>query len=128
LLDELAASSFDALALPMPKDVRLVNIVEEFSKNLRDKRTLDKWASWAGVAPRTLSRNFELETGMSFSQWKQRLRLMRAEEMLMQGTPVTTVAIDVGYGSVSAFISAFQRTYLVTPARYLSHCSTFVAA
>jgi AraC-like DNA-binding protein len=126
LLDELSVSKFETLALPMPRDERLVAIVEAFSQKLDDRRTLEEWADWAGVSSRTLSRRFQAETGISFSQWKQRLRLMRAEEMLVCGQPVTTVAFDVGYDNVSAFIAAFQRAYGVTPARYLSHYSRSV--
>ncbi len=79
---------------------------------------MDAWAAWAGVSERTLSRRFVAETGHSYTAWRQRARLMRALEMLAEGVPVTTVAIDLGYDSVSAFIALFKRTLGVTPSAY----------
>ena len=45
-------------------------------------------------------------------------RLMRALEMLAAGAAVTTVALDLGYDNVSAFIAMFKREHGVTPGRY----------
>ena len=43
---------------------------------------------------------------------------MRALEMLAAGAAVTTVALDLGYDNVSAFIAMFKREHGVTPGRY----------
>ena len=45
---------------------------------------------------------------------------MRALEMLAASTPVTTIALSLGYDNVSAFIAMFRRVHGVTPARYMS--------
>jgi AraC-like DNA-binding protein len=37
---------------------------------------------------------------------------------LGRGEPVTTVALEVGYESPSAFIAAFRAMFGVTPGRY----------
>ena len=73
---------------------------------------------WAGIAPRTLTRRFVAETGFSFTEWRQRVRLLKALEMLAAGKSVTTISLDLGYGNVSAFIALFRRTFGVTPGRY----------
>ncbi|MCA6100083.1 helix-turn-helix domain-containing protein [Bradyrhizobium australafricanum] len=83
-----------------------------------DKRRLDDWAILAGSPVRTLTRRFPIETGFSFTEWRQRVRLMRALEMLADEIPVTTIALDLGYETVSAFIALFRRTFRTTPARY----------
>ncbi|WP_441256827.1 helix-turn-helix domain-containing protein [Bradyrhizobium sp. 482_C4_N1_1] len=62
-----------------------------------------------------------METGFSFTEWRQRVRLMRALEMLADEIPVTTIALDLGYETVSAFIALFRRTFGTTPARYFLH-------
>jgi AraC-like DNA-binding protein len=49
---------------------------------------------------------------------------MRAQELLAAGTPVTTVALDLGYETVSAFIAMFRRAYGVTPTRYVEEGPT----
>ena len=119
ILDEIRSSPREALGLPMPRDPRVLRIAHALADNLADNRRLDEWADWGGVAPRTLTRRFIDETGFSFSEWRQRARLMRALEMLASGAAVTTIALDLGYENVSAFIAMFRRTFGVTPAQYL---------
>jgi AraC-like DNA-binding protein len=45
---------------------------------------------------------------------------MRALEWLASGTSVTTVALDLGYNTVSAFIAMFHRAVGMTPTAYLN--------
>ncbi|WP_051340259.1 AraC family transcriptional regulator [Azospirillum halopraeferens] len=120
LLDELRAAPVEPFNLPMPADPRLARIARALLDDPGDRRSMDAWAAWAGVSERTLSRRFVVETGYSYTVWRQRARLMRALEMLAEGTPVTTVALDLGYDSVSAFIAVFKRILGVTPSAYFS--------
>ncbi|MGK5026876.1 AraC family transcriptional regulator [Janthinobacterium sp. RB2R34] len=120
LLDEIAAAPVDALGLPLPREARLLRIASALIDDPADARTLDQWAHWASLAPRTLSRRFAQETGMNLTTWRQRLRLLRALELLAGGQSVTAVAIDLGYDSVSAFIALFRRTFGTTPGRYFA--------
>src|SRR5690606_16861112 len=106
------------LGLPMPQDARLLKIARALSDRPDDARRMEQWAEWAGVAPRTLSRRFAAETGFNFTEWRQRVRLLRALELLAAGRPVTAIALDLGYDSVSAFIALFRRVFGVTPGRY----------
>jgi AraC-like DNA-binding protein len=55
---------------------------------------------------------------MTFGRWRQRLRFVEALRLLAKGHAVTRVALDVGYQSPSAFISAFRRELGTTPGRY----------
>ena len=118
ILDEIGTRPPVALGLPMPKDARLLRIAQALSIQPDDGRSLDEWAHWAGIAPRTLSRRFVAETGFSFTGWRQRVRLLRALEMLAAGRSVTAIALDLGYDNVSAFIALFRRVFGVTPGRY----------
>jgi len=119
ILDEIAGAQSEQFGLPMPHDPRLVRIARALIADLTDNRSLEDWALWAAVPARTLSRRFVVETGFSFAAWRQRARLMRALELLAAGAAVTTVALDVGYDNVSAFIAVFRRTFGATPTRYL---------
>ena len=58
------------------------------------------------------------ETGMTLGRWRQQLRLVEALRRLAAGQAVTSVALDVGYESPSAFVSVFRRTFGTTPGRY----------
>lgn len=118
ILDELAASQAESLGLPAPEDARLLRITDALARDLSDCRRLEQWAEWAGLSPRTLSRKFSAETGMSFAQWRAQARLLRALELVADGVSVTTIALELGYDNVSAFIDMFRRATGTTPGRY----------
>lgn len=118
IVHEIGMLPAEALGLPVPRDPRLRRIARALLEQPADGRSIDQWAAWAGTTARTLSRRFPQETGLSFVDWRQRARLMRALEMLAEGTPVTTIAIDLGYNSISGFIALFRRTFGVTPAAH----------
>jgi AraC-like DNA-binding protein len=124
ILDEISSATTVALGLPMPTDPRLRRIAQALSAQPGDGRRLEEWAQWAAIAPRTLTRRFALETGFNFTQWRQRLRLLRALEMLAVGKSVTMIALDLGYENVSAFIALFKRLLGTTPGQYVAAAST----
>ena len=104
--------------LPMPRDARALAIAQRLQKNPANGDELQSLARRAGASKRTAQRLFKAETGMSFVQWRQRMRLLSAVERLGAGRSVTDAALDVGYTSVSAFVSAFHREFGVTPGRF----------
>ncbi|VEI64864.1 HTH-type transcriptional repressor of iron proteins A [Serratia fonticola] len=73
-----------------------------------------------GLKPRTLSRRFMQETGMSFSRWRQQARVIRSLEALSAGMPVANVANECGYDNVSAYIAAFRQRFGITPGLYFT--------
>ncbi|WP_234819604.1 MULTISPECIES: helix-turn-helix domain-containing protein [Sinorhizobium] len=70
------------------------------------------------ISPRTLARRFNTEVGMSLRSWKRRLRLFRSIELLGGGLGVTQVAMELGYGSTSAFVYAFRIEMGISPQAY----------
>ena len=118
ILDEIAAAPHESFGLPLPTDPRLLRVARAVLDDLADERGVEALAAWAGVSPRTLARRFTIETGFTPSAWRQRARLLRALELLATGQPVTTIALDLGYDNVSAFIAMFKRVMGVTPGRY----------
>ncbi|WP_368678945.1 helix-turn-helix transcriptional regulator [Dickeya oryzae] len=118
ILDEICSLPQVDLGLPMPQDARLLKIARALSEQPDDDRNMEEWADWAGISSRTLTRRFHAETGFSFSEWRQRVRLLRALELLAAGKPVTAVALGLGYDNVSAFIALFRRVFGTTPGRY----------
>ncbi|GIJ76675.1 AraC-type DNA-binding protein [Micromonospora phaseoli] len=76
-------------------------------------------AGEVGLAPRSLARRFEEETGMTWRAVLRRMRVLRAIEELAAGdTQVTKVAYTVGYTSLSAFNAAFRELTGRTPTQY----------
>jgi len=120
MLDELQAGSAAPLHLPEPRDPRLRRICTALRQDPADGRSLAEWSRCVGASQRTLARRFQAETGMGFAAWRQQSRLLAALPLLAEGLAVTAVALDVGYDGPSAFISAFKRSFGVTPGRYLA--------
>ncbi|MEU6873204.1 helix-turn-helix transcriptional regulator [Streptomyces sp. NPDC046751] len=115
LLDRLRASPQQPVHLPAPTDPRLKAVCGMLCHDPADPRTLADLAAGAGAGQRTLSRLFRSELGMTFPQWRTRLRLYHALRMLADGVPVTSVAQRCGWSSTSAFIDVFRRAFGYTP-------------
>ena len=120
IFDEIGNLPEERLGLPMPSDSRILRIATQFLADLTSQRTLEEWAAWTSIAPRTVSRLFVEQTGFNFGEWRQQARLMRALEMLARGEPVTRIAIDLGYENLSAFIAMFKKRFGVTPGKFTS--------
>jgi AraC-like DNA-binding protein len=118
IVDEIGRLPVAPFGLPLPRDARLLRIAHALIADPADTRGLEEWAAWAGLSSRTLSRRFVAETRFSFTTWRQRARLMRALEMLAASVPVSTIALDLGYATASAFIALFRRSFGATPALY----------
>lgn len=118
LIDEIAMLPPEPLSLAYPNDFRLRQITDGILSNLADERGMEDWARLAGITTRTLARRFVAETGFGFSEWRQRAKVLRAIELLAENMPVTTIAVDLGYTNVSAFIAMFTRILGTTPGCY----------
>ena len=57
---------------------------------------------------------------MTFSKWRQQLRLMQAMRLLAEGAKVTHAALESGYSTSSAFICMFRKALGTTPAVYFA--------
>jgi AraC-like DNA-binding protein len=119
LVDEVVMLESPPLHLPAPKDGRLRSITNALLDDPADARGLGEWSKMVGASERTLARLFLKETGMGFREWRQRLRMLTAIERLAAAADVTSVALDLGYGSPSAFIAMFKRTLGETPGRFV---------
>lgn len=106
------------LQLPMPQDPRLRGLCDRLLAAPGDQRTLAAWARTVNASARTLARHFRSETGLSFGAWRQQARLLEAMGRLGGGAPVTQVALDLGYDSVSAFSAMFRRAAGASPSHY----------
>lgn len=117
LLEKLERVPF---LLPLPKDERLLLIANGLLADPGDEGTLTQWADRAGTTGRSISRLFRKETGMNFEQWRRQARLMIALRRLAAGEQVSSIALDLGYSSVSAFVAMFKKQLGKTPGQYFS--------
>lgn len=120
ILDELASLAGLPYNLPMPASRVLERICRAYLARPNDRITLEQLGERHGTTTRTLARRFRRETGMSFSEWRRRARLLRALAWIAEGRPILTVAIDLGYDSPSAFSAMFKREFGMPPSTYRS--------
>ena len=115
--DQLQAAQTLPLSLPLPTDRRSLAVAERLIAEPADPAELPALARFGGASARTLQRLFLDETGLGFSEWRQRLRLLHAAGLMGGGAPVTQAGLDAGYASTSAFVAAFRRQFGRTPGR-----------
>jgi AraC-like DNA-binding protein len=120
LLDELRAMQVSPLLLPISKEPRLARAMEQLIAEPGCRDGIEELARSAAASPRTLARLFKSETGMTFSQWKTRLRLVESVERLSRGENVTEVALDLGFGTTSSFVFMFRKHMGASPGRFRS--------
>jgi AraC-like DNA-binding protein len=124
LMSEIGAASIEPLALPLPADSRALAAAKRVLEEPARGTALNELARQSGMSPRTLERLFREETGMRFSMWRQKARVLESVRLLVQGESVTNAALDSGYSSVSAYIAAFKQTFGYTPGALLASRET----
>ncbi len=117
ILDQLDERETVPIQLKTPSDPRAARVAAMLEAEPASDEPLGAIAKRAGASTRTIERLFRAEAGVSFQQWRQRLRLIHALRLLAAGDSVTNVALEVGYSSTSAFIAMFRRELHTTPAR-----------
>ena len=121
ILDRIRCASAAPLDLPLPSSSRLRSVTNSLLANPADRRTIEQHGENAGASGRTLARLFKQETGMTFGEWRRRRILLSALERLADGQAVTTIALEMGYESPSAFIAMFRQNLGVTPTQYIAN-------
>ncbi|XQW85193.1 AraC family transcriptional regulator [Thalassotalea piscium] len=105
--------------LPYPQDERLILITQRLQKHPAIKSDLVAWGKFVKASSRTLSRRFKQETGMTYSDWRQRLNVQVAIKHIVLGDSINDIAKMLGYESSSAFIYMFKKQVGITPNHYL---------
>lgn len=105
-------------SVPWPTSPTLMRVCREFQETPDEDHSIDNWAAKTGMSVRTFSRRFKKETGLAFSEWKKRMRLLESVIMLKNNRSVTQVALDLGYAGTSSFSNAFRKMFGVPPTRY----------
>lgn len=119
ILDQLRRATPISAALPWPSGGGLARLCEALYADPADARSAEAWGHMLGMSSRTLTRRFEAELGVSLRSWRRRLRVFKAIELLGGGMDVTRTALELGYGSASAFIYAFRTSVGMSPQVYI---------
>jgi AraC-like DNA-binding protein len=118
LVDELREAPEQPLQLPEPRDDRLQAAARILHEDPASTMSLAELGRTIGAGPRTLSRLFHDELGMTFYEWRTQLRIYHALVLLADGHDATYVAGACGWANPSSFIAAFRKIIGTTPGRY----------
>ncbi len=118
LLCELNIAPVLPFFAPLPRDAVLARRCGEFMKAPSVRSQPETWAAALNKSQRSFSRFFRQQTGMAFSQWRQRACLLYALPAIASGRSVTAVALDLGYESPAAFSAMFRRCMGTAPSYF----------
>jgi AraC-like DNA-binding protein len=116
---EMRYATPEPFEVTMPSTPKILQAVQNVLKCPTIAKDLNQLSQVAGMSRRSFTRHFRRETGLSFAHWKRAVIAHHAMERIACGHKVSSVAIDVGYDSVSAFIAMFRRKYGAAPRAFL---------
>ena len=119
LLEELKALAPLPLHLPWPEDALMRQICESLVQDPARAVNAEQIASQHALTPKTLHRRFLKSTGMNLGKWRQQMRLMASIQRLLKGVPITSVALESGYESHSAYTVAFKKNFGCPPSEFV---------
>jgi AraC-like DNA-binding protein len=116
---EICNAAPEPFEVPMPSTTKILQAVQSLLKNPTLSEDLNELSRAAGMSRRSFTRHFRQETGLTFTNWKRAVIAHYAMDRIACGDKVSSVAFEVGYDSVSAFIAMFRRKYGAAPRAFL---------
>jgi len=102
-----------------PQWLTIDEAIDYIGQHYAEELRLEEMAAHANLSERQFSRLFRRQTGMSFLDYVQSIRIDAACRMLADGRQrVRDVASAVGYQDMKYFYALFKRKTGVTPAEY----------
>lgn len=120
VLDLLEPVGLSTICLPMPFDERARTVAQALMNDPADPRSLAEWSRAVGASSRNLTRLFDNQTGLGFTQWRAHARVSAALTHLAAGLDIAAVARRVGYHNPSAFTRTFRQITGQTPSTYFT--------
>lgn len=95
-------------------------ILEHIERHLQDKIDMVEMSKLANMSYHYFSKFFKRTTGFSFTDFINRKRIFRAEQLLLTTSqPITEIAEKVGFENMAHFYELFKRYNHCTPKQYL---------
>lgn len=106
-----------------PPDTKHRNLVDEamryIQKNYRKPLSLEKVAEHIGYSPSYFSKVFKLETGTTFRNYLNQLRIEKSKSLLLSSSAsISEICSTVAFEDQSYFCKVFKKFVGVTPDRY----------
>ena len=115
LFHEIVAARDIPLSVAMPRDKRISGLAQAALDDPGSIASVDEWLVGASASRKTIERLFITETGMPPSRWLRQIRILHAVSQLAAGKKISSVALDLGYQSPSAFTYMFRSAIGLSP-------------
>lgn len=98
----------------------IINRVKLYlSENLHNPPTLDVLSEELGVHKKKLARVFQKYMNQTIYEYLGKLRLGYSQVLLKETKlSITDIAVEIGFGSLSAFTSAFRKRFGISPSEF----------
>lgn len=94
----------------------VMRLIEKMQETLAEPVPVDELMEGIGLTRRQIERHFRNEVHCSPARYYMKLRLERAQALLMQmTTPIVEVAVSSGFASASHFSKCFREVYGCSP-------------
>lgn len=122
--EEFDSAKRQSFKLPLPTDRRFGHFRGKLLQEDFVVPTLSITANWIGASPKTVTRVFHAQTGMSFQEWRQQWRLLKSISLLAKGLSVGDTGDFLEFSSDSAFVAFFKKQTGQSPRSYMSNPRT----
>jgi transcriptional regulator GlxA family with amidase domain len=110
------------IMLPTTDNEQMQRIIKYLEKNIGERLTIKTVSSHFNISERTLSRLFQSTMQISFLQYLKTIRMVKAIEMILKTQrPISDIAYEVGYVTISSFSDAFQEFTHARPTDFRKH-------
>ncbi|HQQ05540.1 MAG TPA: response regulator [Candidatus Omnitrophota bacterium] len=105
------------------RDGKIGKVKRFIERNAQKKVTLKDAAQAVFLSPKYLSRIFKQETGMGFNEYKLKLMIERAKDLLAgTGFTISQISDRLGYQNAESFIRIFEKMTGMAPTRFRIQC------
>ena len=91
--------------------------IKYIEENLTAQLNVEAIADACCVSPSTLSHIFKNEMQISVYRFCLQKKLLLAHDIITQGTPATTAAIECGFNDYSGFYKQFKKMFGFSPSK-----------
>lgn len=101
------------------KNDTILEVIQYINRNYCISGALSKFCELHHYSPQYISRKFKQETGFTFSEYLQKVRIEKSCELLAgSNLTVADIAETVGYSDLKSFNNLFKRMIKITPRDY----------